>query len=421
MVTKKLVTLDGDVAAAILHLVFDQVGLPPLRLPQVLDGEWEAFSFRGFETELTVTGGSLRLACFVREGAFPFDELERRADILNQPSWFELNDGSRLEARLTHPKQWGGIRTAEGIRPGVVVDLDRWSWTTGRPPSVWVGRLMGGDCSRVRGNLCVRQRQGDRASSRNQNLRVDGQCIWHVLNVDGEDDPILVVVIPAEVGREAVATDFMALQFALGRPLVLETLVGTDADLKPVSAMGLRLGVRGTGGHRCPVPERLDTTIQWQAALFQRVAQAQCGQGVDTLTVPLGAYLDGIASHIDLAYLAAQVGLEAFATRIVRDVARQPIVKSSSEWLRWVKANEDAISEHAVDADAARKLLGKINNAHHGATGERVEAALRLHQLAVPEEVVEEIRRRSRSVHGYVMSGVGPERDIIKDESESVV
>jgi hypothetical protein len=236
-----------------------------------------------------------------------------------------------------------------------------------------------------------------------------------VLNVDGEDDPILVVVIPAEVGREAVATDFMALQFALGRPLVLETLVGTDADLKPVSAMGLRLGVRGTGGHRCPVPERLDTTIQWQAALFQRVAQAQCGQGVDTLTVPLGAYLDGIASHIDLAYLAAQVGLEAFATRIVRDVARQPIVKSSSEWLRWVKANEDAISEHAVDADAARKLLGKINNAHHGATGERVEAALRLHQLAVPEEVVEEIRRRSRSVHGYVMAGVGGERDIIKD------
>ena len=122
-----------------------------------------------------------------------------------------------------------------------------------------------------------------------------------------------------------------------------------------------------------------------------------------------------MSSHLDLAYLAGQVGLEAFAFKIVGKAAPQVLVKDTGAWSKWVIANKGSISDHALNADAGRRLLGKVVNAHQAPSSDRVEAALRHYALDVPDEVVEEIMQRSQAVHEYLMSGREPVRDLLKD------
>jgi hypothetical protein len=409
------IRLEPPLAPAILKLTLDRLELPAPSLASVTDGEWQGFRFRGHASELEIDGGSLRLRCFAREGTFPLDALDRLASALNTPSWFDLTDGSRLNAKLTHLVQWGGIRCSLGIRPGAVIDLDHWEWNPSARPSLWVGRLAGAECRRL-GNLSVRERDGSAYNGWHDHARLEGQCAWHVVMVEGQDVPI-VVLEPLCDGnlRDAITHDFMAAQFAFGRPLALDMLVGTDADLNPISALGLRLGTRGLRGRRSPVPERFDDPTPWQALLFECLARKLKDEGANVLKVPIGAYLDGVSSHLDLAYLAGQVGLEAFAFKIVGKAAPHALVKDTSAWSKWVNANKGAISDHALDADAGRKLLGKVVNAHQAPSSDRVEAALRHYALDVPDEVVEEIMQRSQAVHEYLMSGREPVRDLLKD------
>jgi hypothetical protein len=283
------IRLEPPLAPAILKLTLDRLELPAPSMASVTDGEWEGFRFRGHTSELEIDGGSIRLRCFAREGPFPLDAIDRRASALNAPSWFDLTDGSRLNAKLTHLVQWGGIRCSLGIRPGAVIDLDHWEWNPSARPSLWVGRLAGAECRRL-GNLSVRERDGSTYKGSHDHARLEGQCAWHVMMIEGQDVPLVVLEPPCGGNlRKAITHDFMAAQFAFGRPLVLDTLAGTDADLNPISALGLRLGTRGVRGRRSPVPEHFDGPIPWQALLFECLARKLKNEGADVLKVPIGA------------------------------------------------------------------------------------------------------------------------------------
>ena len=178
--------------------------------------------------------------------------------------------------------------------------------------------------------------------------------------------------------------------------------------------MGLHLGSHRRGSCRPPVPQRFDDAVNWTATLFNKVA-TKMGLGDQIgLLIAMGGYLDAISSHLDLGYLAAQVALEAFAKGVHVAAGRTVLVKDSRRWVKWVKANRDAIVAHGLDSDAGEKLLGKVEGAQQGPSTDRVAAALVAAGLVVPQGVLREIELRNSVAHDFLM-GHPTERDIQKD------
>ena len=405
MHSTRVTKLTGPVADAMLNLVFGHEAIPKLSLPTVARGDWGGFGFEGYDSRLTLAGATLHLHCKALGVADPFSDFARFEEELNLPSSFVLADQSTLDVRITNVRKRGGLNSPVDIGVGALAHLDHWTWTTGLRPTVWLGSLAGADFHR--GNLSLTTRSTGVLPTGYCNLRLEGQCNWHLLHVPGEEETVVVVEAPPTgLTPELLRLDFKAAEYSLGHPLALDAIVGIDEAFRPVAAMGLRFGARRLRSGRCPVPERLDSPVHWPAELFRHVALKLADGENEQLLVPLGAYLDGATAHLDLAYLAAQVGLEAFSSRLAGSSAPTSLVTDLEAWQVWVAAQSNAIQKFARDAVAARKLLGKVIGAQRVPTGDVVEAALARFGLAVPDEVLQEIGKRSRSVHQYLMADV---------------
>lgn len=414
----------GPEAKAVLRLVIDRQPVPSVSFANIRHGAWGTFPFANYDCRLSLRDdGALRLLCEAGKKGDPFrDQRDASGIDLNSPSRFELADGSELVADATNPVQWGGLPSPKGTILGLDLDLHAWTWTTKTRPIVWIGRLLG--ASFRRGNLLVGTTTGSWHEFNWSNLHVRGQANWQIIAVPGEPHPVAVVTrTDRDIDPTIVGNDLFALAFSLGQPLELTDLVGVDGDFNPVGAIGLHLGGHRGGGKRPPVPQGLDFGIHWTAELFTMVAEALGRPSGDRLDVALGAYLDGVTSHLDLGYLSVQIALEAFATVIAGASAKgnNSLVSDVGAWNAWVDGARKAIVGHLplgddgkVDEASAEKVIGKVRSAHFPPTTDRVEAALRHVGLTVPSSVVKEIGKRNRVAHTFSMSSPGS-RDLQED------
>ena len=346
--------------------------------------------------------------------------LDRANDPPNLPARLVLADKMEVTARIGHFSSRHVSITA-GERPEFAREVGLLDWTASRAgsaPSVWMGVVQGDFAWRAQGNLVVQDVNSTMLRRSEANLLLSGSYTWSVL---GDKDEAVVIIDtdgrPLD-GMLAVA-DFCALQLTFGQRLSLPWLVGLDSSGTPVSWAGLAGLARDYSSRKVsaepPIPAmRWITPGCWTPAFFAAAADALFTKRESPAWVVFNAYLDSLDEHLDGAYLKLHVALEAVCHEVNRP-SRPLLVKTPKAWLAWVGERASEIEALAVNPDAAKKLIGKVQAAMNSPATDTVEDALRALNLKVPSELLEEVAQRSRSVHRFLMNGQGRDRVLVDD------
>ncbi|NUP12091.1 MAG: hypothetical protein HOW73_39095 [Polyangiaceae bacterium] len=377
-------------------------------LPKVVGGMWHECDLAQQETAWTWRDGELDL--FITSPFADDNGLGERFEVLNRPARLILETGDVLEARLGDLSARGGsINLQKGFACRThTLSLASWTWRPNTPKCIWVGEL---DAKIGDGNLVL----CDRALRDSGHLRLRGAYDLYLVRRCSGGGVIVVDTGGRELDHSALAIDFAALEFALGQSLELTHLTAFADDGSIVGAAGLGfdgLG-RSNAGRRPPAADRRDLNAlseesiaeyRWVPVLFERVAERLRRDGEDSpLSIPIAAYLDSLSGRIHASYLMSQVALEAFASALVESQGSL-LVKDSKAWLRFVDERRHELVEHAIDEQAARRLVNKVKNAQQAPSTDRVHDALRHLELDVPKEALTEVERRNAVAHRYVMA-----------------
>jgi hypothetical protein len=315
---------------------------------------------------------------------------------------FQLEDGSVISAKFTN---YSSSSTSAGAgelaKFTTKFTLDVWSRSFSGNPVAWVGTLP--KLTFEKCNLGLWDR--DRGCSRHDGLRLRGHYTWYLLGSGRKGGSVVAVIDSGGLALDLklLGADFTALEFCLCCPTALDLLVGVDAGLQPVGAVGPHFGFRRRKGDETwpPIPDRFHLPNAWATVLFPKIA-ARLVDPTDRVFVAMSGYMDSLVDHLDGAYLKAQVALEAYCKSL--GPVRMGRVKSQPEWRAWVESVEPKIRSFAVDDAAADALVGSVRGAVHGPTTGIVAGALEMLGMHVPKEVLDEVRRRSVPVHEFVMS-----------------
>lgn len=384
----------------------------PVAIPRPVTLTWEELSLSCGDVTWKLDAGGLDLE--LSRPAFDGDEqLDRMFRVMNQPADFVLDGGSSLTARLAHLVSRGSNIDVEKKMAATTyrLSLNSWTWWPPRNEALWVGRL---DGTRIDdGNLVV---CGDGWWT-STCYRLSGAYDLYLVNKRKAQTTTLVVDTRGRpLDQSLLGTDFVALEFALGRPLRLDHLVAFNEQHEVVGAAGLEFGSwsgRGSSG-RCPVAVAMDLYANygevasehlWVPLLFAVLARRLSEEGPDSqLLNAVAAYLDSIAAgNIHVSYLLVQIALEALSTDIVRPKTGV-LVADPKKWVAFVRKHEAEIRSLAIEKGAAQKLVNKVLSAQQAPSTDRVLAALRHFDLEVPPAVLAEVARRNSSAHQFVMA-----------------
>lgn len=386
------VELGGPVVDRLLDLVFGGFSVPEPSFAQIVDGDWAGFSFAGRNGRLGRDGDRLKVLIDVdAEESLRF--MTNLMRIRNQAACVTLADDSTVTAKYAHMPRVGG--QAE-------INLHHWLWRTSRRPLYWMGRLQGRLSSH--GNTVLVESRGRQCRSRKA-FRLEGRFVWYIAPTD-ETSEYVVVVDPRGClpNRDALLSEVFSLEFAYGTALRIDHLVGIDADGIPAAATSVGNLVRPGSARRPPVPDSLEDAEVWAPEFFRLVAAKLSEEGLEPLMLAIGPYLDSESDHLDGAYLKAQVGLEAFAKRLVGRGKPDLLVKTATDWRKWVSTLKSSIVQHVINRESVDKIYGKFVAAMYAPTGELVDRAFRAHQITIPPELVEEIGKRNYPAHGFLMN-----------------
>lgn len=398
--------LDGPIADALRAFAAGALTIERPAMPQPVSGTWGSFSFDAAaerDVALEFEGEALHLVLYGSRWRRS-SEFTNMIPVLNEPATMVLEDGSTLTSRLASHE---GLHFSMRMDPPLikqteVIDLSCWTWIPSRPATCWVGQIEAfkTDDSNVHAD-------GVRVG-----LRVDSNYDILVLSRGDGTAIIIVDTRGAALDHGLLGTDFLALEFALGRRMGLLNLVALDERLEVVGAAGVRFGQAGRGDRRCPVAGCHDLfavtgrSVEehlWVPVLGGLVAKRLHQEGEDSpLQTAVAAYLDSLEGHVHSNYLLAHVGLEAFCAAI----APQPdkiLVKDTAAWAAWVKGHATEICAHALDPAVADRLVNKVINAHQVRTEDRVPAALAHYGLTVPPVAITELQGRHTAAHEYIM------------------
>jgi hypothetical protein len=396
---------------AALGKKLDAVVQQPLNLPRPMKLTWAGESFDCVDTTWSTVGGSIEVA--LRQPIGSDTRLERLFGMMNEPATFELEGGGTLQAKLAHLTGRGhavNIQRKTATATFTLL-LDGWTWLPPSDVSIWVGRLEG--TRRIDdGNLAICSDGGWSG----RNLFLAGKYDLCVISSGATGASILTVSTHGQpLDHATFGTDFMAMEFVLGRPLGLEQLIAVNADLEAVGAMGFGYGAAVEKGRpgRSPVAQRQDLFANFEETdaehfylpvLFGLISESFHREGPDAAVVTaVSAYLDSVISNVHVAYLLAQVALEALASAMV-PATQSVLVTNSGEWLAFVERHEDEIRALARSPTESSKLLNKVRSAQQAPSTDRVVAALLHCKLDVPDAAKKEISRRNASAHRYVMA-----------------
>jgi hypothetical protein len=383
----------------------------PIPGPQSL--LWGGNAFDCEDTTWTMESGVLELE-LRRPTIRPDEKLDKMFRVMNLPASFHLEGDRELSARLAHlTSQRNSVDLVhQRATTTYTLMLDSWIWLPPSNSCLWVGRLHG--VPRIDdGNLAVCAGGG----SSGYHLLLAGKYDLSIIQRREDRASILVVDTHGEVlDQEKLSTDFMAMEFALGRPLRLDHLAAVEDAQVVVGAAGLGLGppIEKARGGRCPVAasmdlyanyDQLDAEHLYVPVIFSLVDQALRSEGPDgTLLTAVAAYLDAVtAANIHVSYLLTQVALEALGSAMVQATSGV-LVAEPVAWLKFVASHKAEIRAFARNDEAAGKLVAKVENAQQAPSTDRVAAALRHCGLDLPKPALEEIRLRNPSAHNYVMA-----------------
>lgn len=337
--------------------------------------------------------------------------LGRLGYVMNEEALVVLEDGSNVHARLAHLVSHGEHLDFEKqtATKSFVIRLDSWTWRPHDWNCLWLGDLE--ETKLEDSNVLGEALGADRV------VRLSNKHDFYIVQRHKLGTTRLVVdTRGTPLDQSVLGTEFMAMEFALGRPLRLGRLVAVDANLQPVGAAGLDFGGwsgRGRVG-RCPVATERDLYANfdkgtparhWIPVLFSQVAKQLHLVGPDApLIIAVAAYVDSIgANNIHVSYLLVQVALEALCSSLVTPTTHV-LVKKPKEWLEFAQQHKAEILALATDVDAGQKLMNKVESAQQAPTTGRVPLALKHLSLDVPRRALAEIPGRNRSAHDLVMA-----------------
>jgi hypothetical protein len=386
-------------------------GVLPIPAPRALS--WGGHDFACEDSTWKTESGALELE--IRRATFrPDEKLRRMFRVMNQPAKFQLEGDDQLQARLAHltgHRQHVDVANQRAVTTYALM-LDSWTW---QPPSdscLWVGRLHG--VSQIDdGNLAVCAGGGWSGF----HLFLSGRYDLCIIQRRKDRASLLIVDTRGEkLNHETLGTDFMAMEFALGRPLRLDHMTAVEDGLVVVGAAGLGFGssVAKARAGRCPVAASMDIYANfdeledehlWLPVIFSLVGRALHDEGPDSaLLTAVAAYLDAAtAASIHVSYLLIQVALEALGSAMVQ-AESGVLVAEPTRWLEFVGRHDAEIRALARNEESAAKLVSKVSNAQQAPSTDRVVSALKHCGLDVPQAALKEIPRRNASAHRYVMA-----------------
>ena len=369
----------------------------------VTGGTWVGFDLAKFGSRLVLRRQLTLWLDAGPEGAFA--RLHEMRQLRNKPLSLLLANGSTIRAELAHMNRLG----AEAR-----VQLHHWEWKGSGVPEFWVGRLRG--YLPQSGNLHLLERYPTGAfEATSEGFRLQGTYDWYFLPTPRKRFHRVVVDPHGKtVEREALVRDVLAMQLSLGEGLELDYLTGIDRERRCVGAISVEHFQRRSPRHRSPVPDDVFGSALWVPEFFRRLAAKVGAEGLEPMVIAITSYLDAEADHLDGGYLKAQVGLEAFAQRLVGDGRAELLVRDEAAWRRWVNTLRPVIEEHIADAKRVAAVIGKFHSARFAPTGDLVQRAFAQSGIHLPSEVLAEIKNRNKPAHGFLMNSV-LEHDIDRD------
>lgn len=415
------ILLKGAAPAIAARVALDGFRPPPPTFTRVMAGEVDGKQvLPQDDLQIEVQGGDLVVVLNV-----PFDHhlpdfedpLRERAPIAAR---LVLEDGTTITARLTHvvARHFGHTGDQEA-RATITLRLRDWAATRSRS-SAWLGYIDGGLWRHAQSNLLACEEGATSLRVTNSNIRLEGSYTW-ILIGGGRETAALIDTNGKDLDLELVAADLASLQMTFGVTFGIDWLVGLDesgGDVAWAASKGLvhKQVVRSTAAHP-PVPVGFQGDGRcWAAPFFARTSAALSRANESLAWVGVGSYLDSLEEHLDGAYLKLQVALEAMSHGVERSRSGA-LVRNSADWEQWVVSRLPEISMHAVDGEAARKLVNKVKQAQQPPSTDAVEDALAALNLSPSADLIGEVRHRSRVVHGFLMSRAAPDgrRDLLND------
>lgn len=403
-------------ATLLQRLLFGEESFQMPTLPPVAGGRWGGTDLAALWGPLDIDGAELVWELNAKHGTVT-DLLDFQSPLdglRNQSALLELVDGRQIKARF------GARRSRIGRQK---CSFHTWS-VHGRTPTRWVGKVRG--ASFGTGNLGVRGPEHCSSS----HLRLEGRYTWYVLDRRPDENAINVVVEaaqPSELDWNAVGSDFMALQFALGVPLQLETLVALDEPGNVIGCAGAALGSRPA--RRRPLDGPVPYSRQgecWVAVLFHRLAAAMATSELP-YALACHAYLDSVAeATIDGAYLKLQIALEEFARSLRKQeesaagIARAPtrlLVRDKDTWIAWVDDHVAELRGMVAEGENPAVFVDKVRSAMNlPSSGVVADVLARLDPpLVVGRDVLNEVRQRNIPVHSGRMNKPGVDYVVDRD------
>lgn len=411
--------LRGDGRTVAIRIAIEGYGIPKLSIPRIASGRWGPFGLEGTTTTFHVEdGGELVLEVGGIRDATPGATINAR-DVTPEPLAVEV-EGGRLTATQAFLRSIAFDDETDGIK--IAVSAHDWEWSTGAVPVAWLALIEGARIER--GNLSFHLVRGSRMHAANGGLRLEsGMAEWLLIPSPVEtkwgksNDNAIAVIIPAPgrvLDARHVRRALRCLEFALGRHAYVQTLVGVDEKLAPVGALGVEYGRRRQSRVRSPViASTSQPREQWQPSLFGHLLEyAERVDADDATFLATATYLDALWLHLDGGYLQAQIALEAFC----KDAGEKapPVVRDAGEWNEWVEKHRPEIEALAASKPSAAILMKKVVSAQHGASGDVVLSFFERFGIKLPPEAIEEIKKRGRVAHKFLMSEQ-TKRDVVRD------
>jgi hypothetical protein len=376
---------------------------------------WGRHSMTGSVTSVTVDRGALQLEV---AGA-PVSDVWSAREVLKSdqpPLSVTWDDGTEATAGRGLMRSVTFGESSRLILEGHEARAAR----GGALPRYWVGRL-NVSWRELQGNLVIHGQSGTRIVANQGNLRLDGAYEYYLVAVPNSTEPHHVLVV--DLGgsrwpdRGSLGSDFAAMEFVLGQPLMLTDLVGVDATGRPIAWMGLKFEQHRAESKRLRAPTPTGQFREPYIAELFRLVSAHQQRTPERLIVALAYYVESLFEpHLDGAYLKLQVALEATAKHLVgQKSGAVTIVKDRRAWSRWVKSIAPTVRQLAA-VGQEETVLGKIRNAAFIPSGHRVEVAFREFGLELPDELKAEVALRNVVAHAALMSTPG-KRDVSRDVS----
>lgn len=399
--------------AELLHRLWDGEPFDDFDVPKFDVVQFDGVDVSDCVPVLQISGDRLRLTI---------------ADLTASRPLYPLNFGGELLGSNSDGAKFGASFLLRAHRSHALqLDFAQWSISTSIEPSLWLTKLEGRMKLHFSGNLIVERARGDGLRlGAPRHFRLAGEYTYYLVQHSQEAETSWSLLVDTGASgapnTEALARDFLLLQFVLGRRFRMSPLLGLSNNGDVIAcASGCDPIAHRTDRPIPPVPLERDNNRYvdeaWAPLFFELVSKHWKAkpESIQAYMMVFSAYLDSTTNYLDADYLRLQVALEAFAYWDLRMTSGEEklVVQDKKSWKAWVKANGDAIRRLAADG-FAQSLYDKVLGVYRLSSGRVVASAFIARGQPLNESMLAEVEARNVVAHQGMMSpdGYDADRDI---------